>query len=203
MPKLTDSKLVILSTAAKRADGIVLPLPKSLKIGGGAATSVLKSLIKKSLVEEKPAAADAAAWRENEDGRRVMLVITDAGMQAIGVEPGHGTGKRALASEAQPKKRRQRATRKAADPEQKAKTSPSAIRPGTKQALLVELLSRRKGATVTDLQKATGWLPHTVRASLTGLRKKGFTVASEKPEKGERFYRIPVSGNAQRSNVRR
>ncbi len=203
MPKLTDTQLVILSAAAKRADGAALPPPKSLKIQGGALTSTLNSLLKKGLIEEKPAAADAAAWREAEDGRRVMLMITDAGLQAIGVEPDHGTGKRAAASEARPKKRRPRTTRKVANRKPTTETSPLAVRPGTKQALLIELLSRRKGATVTDLQNATGWLPHTVRASLTGLRKKGFTVTSEKPEKGERFYRIPVSSNAQRRNVRR
>ncbi len=203
MPKLTDTQLVILSAAAKRADGAVLPPPKSLKVRGGALTSALKRLLKKGLIEEKPAAADAVAWRETEDGRRVTLVITDGGLQVIGIEPDHGTRKQAAASETRPKKRRPRTTRKAAARKPKAKTSPSAIRPGTKQALLVELLSRRKGATVTDLQKATGWLPHTVRAGLTGLRKKGCTVISEKPEKGERVYRIRGSGNAQRRKVRR
>lgn len=43
--KLTDSQLVILSTAAKRADGSILPLPKSVKLNKGAATLVLKSLL--------------------------------------------------------------------------------------------------------------------------------------------------------------
>ncbi len=56
MPKLTDSQLVILSAAAKRADGAVLPPPKSLKLKGGALTSVLKSLLKKGLVAERSAA---------------------------------------------------------------------------------------------------------------------------------------------------
>ncbi len=196
MSNLTDSQLVILSAAAKRADGAMLPPPKSLKLKGGAATSVLKSLLKKGLVAEQLATADAAAWRENKDGRRVMLVITDAGLQAIDVATGRGTEKRALASEARPKKRRQRTARKAADPEPKAKTSPSAIRPGTKQALLVELLSRRKGATVTDLQKATGWQPHSVRGAISGALKKklGLTVTSENVGKRGRVYRIVERG---------
>ncbi len=46
MPKLTDSQLVILSAAAKRQDGSVLPLPRSLKVNKAAATTVLKSLLK-------------------------------------------------------------------------------------------------------------------------------------------------------------
>ncbi len=192
MPKLTDTQLVIMSATAKRADGIVLPLPKSLKIGGGAATSVLKSLLKKGLVAEQPATADAVAWREAEDGRRVMLVITDAGLQAIGVEPGHGTRKRAAAPRARPKKRRQRTARKAADPKPKVKTSPLAVRPGTKQAMLIDLLKRRNGATIAELVAATGWQPHSVRGAISGSLKKklGLAVTSEKVESRGRVYRI-------------
>ncbi len=196
MSNLTDSQLVILSAAAKRADGAVLPPPKSLKLKGGALTSVLKSLLKKGLVAEQPAARNAAAWRENEDGRRVMLVVTDAGLQAIGVAPDHGTRKQAPTAKARPKKRRQRATRKAADPEPKAKTSPSAIRPGTKQAMLIDLLKRRNGATIDEAVTATGWQPHSVRGAISGTLKKklGLTVTSENVGKRGRVYRIVERG---------
>ena len=44
MPKLTDTQLVILSAAARRKDGTVLPLPRSLKVNKAAATTVLKTL---------------------------------------------------------------------------------------------------------------------------------------------------------------
>ena len=84
MPKLNDTQLVILSAAAQRQDRAVLPLPKSLRIKGGAVTKTLESLRKKGLLEEKPAARNAAACREGEDGRRTALVITDTGLQAIG-----------------------------------------------------------------------------------------------------------------------
>ena len=196
MPKFTDSQLVMLSAAAKRADAAVLPPPKSLKLKGGAATSVLKSLLKKGLIAEQSAAADAVAWREAEDGQRVMLVITDAGLQAIGVATGRGTKKRAAASEARPKKRRQRATRKAADPKLKAKTSAAAVRPGTKQAMLIDLLKRRNGATIDELVAATDWQPHSVRGAISGSLKKklGLTVTSEKVGKRGRVYRIVERG---------
>ncbi len=85
MPKLTDSQLVILSAAARRQDGTVLPLPKSLKVNKADSATVLKSLLKKGLVAERPAEADAAHWRETRDGGRTALAITDAGLQAIGV----------------------------------------------------------------------------------------------------------------------
>ncbi len=46
----------------------------------------------------------------------------------------------------------------------------------TKNAKVVALLKRKQGATLEDLTKATGWLPHTMRAALTGLRKKGHSI---------------------------
>jgi hypothetical protein len=57
--------------------------------------------------------------------------------------------------------------------------SPSAIaalREGSKLAAVVGLLQRDGGATVDQLIAATGWLPHTTRAALTGLRKRGYGI---------------------------
>jgi hypothetical protein len=54
MPKLTYTQLIILSTAGQRDDGVVLPLPKSLKLQGGAANHVLKGLLKKGLLGLHP-----------------------------------------------------------------------------------------------------------------------------------------------------
>ncbi len=64
MPKFTDTQLVILSAAARRQDGAVLPLSKSLKIKDGAVTKTLEGLRTKGLLNEKPAARNATAWRE-------------------------------------------------------------------------------------------------------------------------------------------
>ncbi|MEQ1780146.1 MAG: DUF3489 domain-containing protein [Hyphomonadaceae bacterium] len=61
----------------------------------------------------------------------------------------------------------------------------------TKKDQLVDLLSAKGGATVPDLSKALGWLPHTVRAALTGLRKAGVTVEKLPAREGEPTrYRI-------------
>jgi hypothetical protein len=64
-----------------------------------------------------------------------------------------------------------------------------APRQGTKQALVCELLSRETGASLEELIAATGWLPHTTRAALTGLRKRGCTLTKEKVE-GITRYRL-------------
>jgi DNA-binding MarR family transcriptional regulator len=58
----------------------------------------------------------------------------------------------------------------------------------SKQQLLANLLLRDEGATLTDMIAATGWLPHTTRAALTGLKKKGYALSSDKVD-GVRTYR--------------
>jgi hypothetical protein len=68
-----------------------------------------------------------------------------------------------------------------------------AIRKQTKQQTCIDLLCRREGATIEELQAATGWHQHSVRGFLAGaVRKKlGLTLLSEKPDAGLRRYRIP------------
>ncbi len=194
MPKLTDTQLVILSAAARRQDGTVLPLPRSLKVNKAAATTVLESLLKKGLVAERSAAADKAHWRETRGGKRTALAIADAGLQAIGVEVDRKTSKQSSSTKARPKQRSRRAEPKPSGSKPKGKTSSPAVRPGTKQALLIDLLKRKKGATIEEIVEATGWQAHSVRGAISGALKKklGLAVTSEKREGGPRRYRIQV-----------
>jgi Protein of unknown function (DUF3489) len=67
----------------------------------------------------------------------------------------------------------------------------SAPRDGSKLALVIEHLQRADGATLVDLTQAMGWLPHTTRAALTGLRKRGYAVIRERIVAGDSVYRIP------------
>lgn len=46
----------------------------------------------------------------------------------------------------------------------------------SKQTLVLGLLGRPDGATLAELMGATGWLAHSTRAALTGLRKKGHVI---------------------------
>lgn len=59
----------------------------------------------------------------------------------------------------------------------------------SKTAQVLSLLSRPEGATLQQMVEATGWLPHTTRAALTGLKKKGHEVTSVKAD-GVRTYRV-------------
>ena len=62
-------------------------------------------------------------------------------------------------------------------------------KPKSKVSLLLDLLARPEGATLAQMMAATAWLPHTTRAALTGLKKKGHTVTSIKAD-GVRTYRV-------------
>ena len=63
---------------------------------------------------------------------------------------------------------------------------------GTKSVAVIALLSRQDGATLDEMIAATGWLPHTTRAALTGLKKKGHVIVRSK--RGEMTcYRIAAA----------
>ena len=64
----------------------------------------------------------------------------------------------------------------------------SRARKSTKTDAILRLLRRPKGASIADLQKATGWQNHSVRAALTGLRKRGHHVARNKDNAGITRY---------------
>ena len=63
----------------------------------------------------------------------------------------------------------------------------------TKAQTIQKLLSRSGGVTIVQLQKATGWQPHSVRAALTRLRKKGHAI-ERAGEPGKAKYRITSQG---------
>ena len=60
----------------------------------------------------------------------------------------------------------------------------------TKIETILKLLRRPNGASIALLQKTAGWQPHSVRAALTGLRKKGHNIERDKGAKGVTRYRV-------------
>jgi len=176
MTKLSDTQSVILSAAAQRTDRFALPLPKSLR--GGAAHKVVSALVAKGLLKEVKAnrKLNDPVWRETDDGRLVTLVITDAGLAAVGIEPDES---KEPASEAP-------ASPQPAAPKERKP------REGTKQQQMIDLLRRPKGATLVEIVEATGWQQHTIRGAMAGALKKklGLTITSEKDETRGRVYKI-------------
>lgn len=69
----------------------------------------------------------------------------------------------------------------------------SSTKPPTKAAIILDLLRRNEGATLDQLVSATGWLRHTTRAALTGIKRKGHLLSSEKVD-GVRTYRVAAGG---------
>ncbi|WP_126177156.1 DUF3489 domain-containing protein [Tsuneonella rigui] len=59
----------------------------------------------------------------------------------------------------------------------------------SKNEAVLAMLKRPDGATRDQMVEATGWLPHTTRAVLTGFKKKGYSITSEKVG-GVRVYRV-------------
>lgn len=180
MPKLSDMQLVLLSTASTRNDGSLFPISKSLKTDDPRLGKAIKGLLAMGLAAEADTKKQNQVWRE-EDDRRIGVVIIAAGREAIAVDPpaGEGAGGDAHGGKAA-----------SAPPTQ------SQVKAGTKQAQLVAMLEREGGATIDEITAATSWLPHSARAMLTGLRKRGFVVTSEKVD-GVRRYRATREAVAQ------
>jgi hypothetical protein len=173
MTNLTDTQRIILSAASQRTDRLALPLPKSLK--GGAAHKVINALVEKGLLKEVRANRKLGdpVWRENDDGHGLTLIITEAGLTAMGIE-----------TEPQNSKAR------ASDP--RPVSTERKTREGTKQALLIEMLRRPGGATIAEIVEATDWQSHTVRGAMAGalMKKLGLVISSEKDDARGRIYKI-------------
>lgn len=214
--KLTDTQLIALSAASQRADRCIIP-PDHLK--GGAAHKFTGSLIAKGVAEEVDAAPGMPVIRRDGD-RTFTLAITASGFAALGieapdaidplppvpVEPSaapEGDGDGSTAEDGA--REGYRVIAADADRTVSAATSSSTARSaspreGTKLSLVIALLERAEGVAIGELMTATGWLAHTTRAALTGLRKRGYTVELEKgagdQESRYRITTMPIAAKA-------
>jgi len=201
--KLTDTQKLLLSVAAEREDRCLV-MPATLK--GGAARKVVAKLIDAGVAREIVAKLAMPVWRrDDETNRPYALRATAAGVKAVGSEnaamgddiaPSSAAATEAVVTRAE-----------TGNESGGAKTSttftpPSAPRVGTKIAHVVALLNRDFGATLEELVAATGWLPHTTRAALTGLRKRGFTLSIDRSDKTRGgAYRIVCNDEPQPAEI--
>jgi Protein of unknown function (DUF3489) len=179
--KLNGTQLIILSSASQREDGLAV-LSETLK--ASAAKAAVTKLLGLGFLKEVRVKRDEPAWRNDEEERPLGLKITKAGSAAIGI-----TDASAGAEEPILKSKNPRANRRAPQPARSG--SPRA---GSKQRQIITLMTRRSGATLDQMVEATGWLPHTTRAALTGLRHKGYTIEKTKSPKGKTAYHIAAGG---------
>lgn len=174
MPNLNDTQLVILSNASMRDNRAVLPLPKSLNLNKEEAAKLLQGLLRQKLIAECPAVVHEPFWREK-DGKAFALVISDKGLEAIGV------ALKEVEPVERPEQEQEKAVPVKASPAKQGKKKPD---------IILGMLSRAKGATIEQLQEATGWQPHSVRAMLSILRKKGASIIRLQGKDGTTLYRV-------------
>ena len=156
-------------------------------------------LISAGLVKEVRAKASDPIWRRDE-GASYALKLTAAGAKAIAVDESAepkdaGEESDALAKHDQAAilSKLDAKDARPAEAMEPGPAGPSAPRGGSKLARVIALLECDHGATIEELIAATGWLAHTTRAALTGLRKRGYAVAIDRSDdKRGSFYRIPA-----------
>ena len=173
MTKLTDTQTLILTRASARPGNLALPLPEGLH--GAAAKMAIGRMIKLGFIEEVEAniRRGEPLWRETGDGHGTTLIATDAGLEAVGIDPAVVKTMAGLRD---------------AKPEAIA----AAQRPGTKQAQLIAMLQAPGGATIAEIAGRLEWRSHSIRGVISGSLKKklGLRVISEKEPARGRVYRI-------------
>jgi hypothetical protein len=186
--ELTDTQLILLSAASQRDDGIIA-LQERLK--GAVATSVGERLLALGLAMERPTESGQPAWRQTADGERWTLFIAAAGLVAIGVADPEIDG----ADDNPPSS----ATAGAGEPgaSRPAQGRERPARRGSKKALVIGLLGQGQGASIDDIAGMTGWLAHTIRAFLTGLRKAGMAVETLRQSGEPTRYRLTEGQGAE------
>ena len=192
-PKLTDTQLIILSSASQRDDALAV-LPEKLK--GGAAKKVVTKLLDHGLLKEVRVKPGEPHWRVDDNEHPIGLKLTRSGQSAIRVDEG------AEAEEAPARKGSKRAAKAPAQARKGKAASDAGPREGSKKALVLSLLSRPQGATIDDFLSATGWLPahHACRADRP--RKEGYEFVKSKNAEGETVYRTEKAPQARCRRLR-
>lgn len=182
--QLTPAQQAILAHAVEHTSGKIDWFPDNIK--GGARKKVLDGLFNRALIT-----SDGTDW-----------FVAAEGYDALGI-PRPGLNKKRVGQfEANLDRiiaNAEGAPAAEIDPELEAVVTAAEatwVKPRTrensKQAEVIRMLQRPEGATIGQICSATGWQAHTVRGTFAGAFKKklGLTIVSDKPQGGERIYRI-------------
>jgi hypothetical protein len=209
--ELTETQRFLLSAAAERDDRCLI-VQGTLK--GGALQKVAAKLIVAGLIKEIVAKPGLPSWRrDKKTGRAYALKATASGVKAIAGANAPFSDKTSKVDDTAPPRKPTAEGDKGmhaleaqagmAKAPGRATTTDilvevSAPRGRTKIAQVVDLLNRAAGATIEELTASTDWLPHTARAALTGLRKRGYAICIDRSNKTRgSTYRIGGNGESQ------
>jgi hypothetical protein len=192
--KLSDTQLALLGAASRREDQyLALPTGPGL----GPVKRAAGKLLTEGLVQEVQARKDAPVWRRDEDSDLAFaLKLTAAGLKAIarGVDEQHETAGQSSRDAVESESMRGGIDARDAGARVEAireSARPVVPRAGTKISNVIEMLGQDSGATIDEIIALTGWLPHTSRAALTGLRKRGYALVSDRSDRTRStVYRI-------------
>jgi hypothetical protein len=181
---LTPAQHAILAKAINTSSGKVDWFPDNLK--GGARKKVLEGLFNRALIT-----TDGTEWFVAAEGYDA-LGMPRPGVNKTGIGQFEANLDQIIANA-------QGASAASSDPELEAFVTAAEAtwakprtRDNSKQAEVIRMLQRPEGATISQICTATGWQAHTVRGTFAGAFKKklGLSIVSDKPEGGERVYRI-------------
>jgi hypothetical protein len=201
---MSEAQRLMLREAAKREDRFLQPRAD----GRAAAVRTLAGrLIDAGWVKEIKARNGAPIWRKDTaSGETYALKLTAKGLKAATAMIEATDGESAALVTPAVKKAGTSARRAALLPGALTPASDAlggqplpiqtrSPRPTSKLGRVLDMLAGDAGATIGELTAATGWLEHTTRAALTGLRHRGYELSRTRKERDSAsVYRIVASG---------
>jgi hypothetical protein len=202
--KLSEAQRSMLQAAAKRDDRLVTPPPNAR----AAAVKILAvNLIDAGLGKEIKARNGAPIWRKDAaSGASYALKVTAKGLESATalIEAADSGSAPSIPTVAKKKGApTQRVAPVVGEPTPGIEASSNQLSPiqtrapraTSKLGRVLDMLAADTGATIGELTAATGWLEHTTRAALTGLRHRGYDLSRTRKERdGASVYRVVARG---------
>lgn len=189
MTDLTDTQRAIIEEGVKKKHNDIHELDSFYKHMPAVREKVIQGMLKRGLL--------TAARTE---GKKTIYVLSESAQKAIATpasaeKPAKASakpkGKPKAKSGASPKPSGKKPGKSGAKPRQASGKSETKPGKTTKQQVIIDLLSRKEGATLSQLVKATDWQQHSIHGAMANMRKKlKLAINSTKEDGKDRVYRI-------------
>jgi hypothetical protein len=189
---LTETQMLVLTNAAQRSNRFVIPLPATVHARGSVKRNLLLALLKMKMIQESVVDDAAIAWRTDDDGKHLVLHLTPGGYLSA-CPPVEVPTADASVILADPVPAGTSANDNGASATVDVTKPEAPMRPPTgKLGQVLQAISGDAGATLSEITALTGWLPHTARAAVTGLRQRGYPIQLIETD-GRKAYRRPAA----------